>query len=147
MDSQISVQVIWTSGSHIAFGTFERDYDERPTLPSTDPTAGALPTEVLQATASMFGLLSATVRLHILWLLSQSDCDVGTLADETEESVATVSHHLGKLKVAGLVRDRRHGKHRVYSVADNHVVGIVLSAVDTQLAIAHPTPRIERIPG
>jgi DNA-binding transcriptional ArsR family regulator len=81
----------------------------------------------------MFALLSATVRLHILWLLASGDRDVGTLADETSQSVATVSHHLGKLKLAGLVRARRVGKRQVYVVADAHVVDIVRLAIGQRL--------------
>jgi DNA-binding transcriptional ArsR family regulator len=62
----------------------------------------------------MFGMLSATVRLNILWLLSSEDLDVSTLATMIGETPATTSHHLGKLKLAGLVNVRRQGKHRVY---------------------------------
>ncbi|MFJ9782717.1 ArsR/SmtB family transcription factor [Amycolatopsis sp. NPDC101161] len=95
------------------------------------PDPDALPPDLLQDAATTFGLLSATVRLHLLWLLAQGDRDVGTLADETGQSVATVSHHLGKLKLAGLVRARRHGKHQIHSIDDPQVAGIV------QLAIRH----------
>ena len=96
-------------------------------MPKTQPAVSAepLPPRLLQDTASMFALLSATVRLHILWLLASGDRDVGTLADETGQSVATVSHHLSKLKLAGLVRARRVGKRQVYVVADTHVVEVV----------------------
>ena len=104
-------------------------------MPKTQPAVSAepLPPRLLQDTASMFALLSATVRLHILWLLASGDRDVGTLADETGQSVATVSHHLGKLKLAGLVRARREGKRQVYVVADTHVVEVVRLAIGQQL--------------
>jgi DNA-binding transcriptional ArsR family regulator len=92
-----------------------------------------LPPRLLQDTASMFALLSATVRLHILWLLASGDRDVGTLADATGQSVATVSHHLGKLKLAGLVRARRVGKRQVYVVADAHIVDVVRLAIGRRL--------------
>jgi len=82
----------------------------------------------------MFALLSATVRLHILWLLASGDRDVGTLADETGQSVATVSHHLSKLKLAGLVRARRVGKRQVYVVADTLVVAVVRLVIGQRLA-------------
>jgi DNA-binding transcriptional ArsR family regulator len=104
-------------------------------VPKTQPAVSAepLPPRLLQDTASMFALLSATVRLHILWLLASGDRDVGTLADETGQSVATVSHHLGKLKLAGLVRARREGKRQVYVVADTHVVEVVRLAIGQRL--------------
>jgi len=60
----------------------------------------------------MFGILSATMRLNILWLLSNEDLDVSTLATRVGETAATISHHVGKLKLAGLVDVRRQGKHR-----------------------------------
>src|ERR1700737_3502674 len=94
-------------------------------MPETHATADELPPRPLQDAASMFALLSATVRLHILWLLAGGDRDVGTLADMTGQSVATVSHHLGKLRLAGVVRAQRVGKRQVYVVADPRVVGVV----------------------
>jgi DNA-binding transcriptional ArsR family regulator len=104
----------------------------------TDTAAGAvtaepLPPWLLQDTASMFALLSATVRLHILWLLASGDRDVGTLADETGQSVAAVSQHLSKLKLSGLVRARGEGKRQVYVVADTHVVEVVRLAIGQRL--------------
>jgi DNA-binding transcriptional ArsR family regulator len=65
--------------------------------------------ELLEETAGMFAMLSVTVRLHIVWLLAAGDRDVGTLAEETGQTFATVSHHLSKLKLAGFVRARRRG--------------------------------------
>jgi DNA-binding transcriptional ArsR family regulator len=81
----------------------------------------------------MFGLLSATVRLHILWLLAGGDRDVGTLAEETGHNVAAISHHLAKLKLAGLVRAQRSGKRQIYVVADTHIVEVVRLAVGQRL--------------
>jgi len=86
----------------------------------------------------MFGLLSATVRLHLLWELVNGERDVGTLAAATEQSVATVSHHLGKLKLAGVVEGRRHGKRIVYVLSDPHVATIVRMAIEQRLETAAP---------
>ena len=89
----------------------------------------SLDAAVLQDTAATFGLLSATVRLHLLWLLAAGEQDVGSLAEAVGQSVATVSHHLGKLRLAGLVRARREGKRQVYVADDPRVVEIVRTAV------------------
>jgi DNA-binding transcriptional ArsR family regulator len=89
-----------------------------------------LPPRLLQDTASLFALLSATVRLHILWLLASGGRDVGTLASKTGQSVATTSHHLGKLKLAGLVRAERHGKRQVYVATDALVSEIIRLTID-----------------
>ena len=104
-------------------------------------TGDRLPPRVLQDTASMFALLSATVRLHILWLLAVGDRDVGTLAQETGQSVATVSHHLGKLKLAGLVCAHRHGKHHVYVAADPSVLEVIQLAIGGHLEKSQPRGR------
>jgi DNA-binding transcriptional ArsR family regulator len=97
------------------------------------PIDQPLSARVLQDTASMFGLLSATVRLQILWQLASGDHDVTTLAAATGHSVATVSNHLSKLKLAGIVQARRQGKRQVYIAADSHAIEVVRLAVGQRL--------------
>lgn len=104
-------------------------------MPDASHPAEPLPAPLLQDTASMFALLSAAVRLHILWRLADGDCDVGTLAQHTGQSMATVSHHLGKLKLAGLVEARRQGKRQVYVVADSQIVEVVRTAIGQRLEL------------
>jgi DNA-binding transcriptional ArsR family regulator len=99
---------------------------------------------VLQDTASLFGLLSATVRLHILWLLDGGEQDVGTLADKTGQSVATVSHHLGKLKLAGLVRAQRQGKRQVYVATDDSALAVIREAVNAHQPAARAVDAVRR---
>jgi DNA-binding transcriptional ArsR family regulator len=94
------------------------------------PDPEPLSPELLQDAAATFGLLSASVRLHLMWLLTEAEQDVGTLAEATGQSVATVSHHLGKLKLAGLVRARRSGKRQIHYVDDPHVAHLVRLAID-----------------
>ena len=103
-----------------------------PKNPATATTA-PLSARLLQDPASMFALLSATVRLHILWKLTHGDRDVGTLAATTGQSLATVSHHLSKLKLAGVVHAHRHGKRMVYVIADPDVAAVVRLAIDRRL--------------
>ena len=81
----------------------------------------------------MFALLSASVRLHILWELSYGGRDVGTLAATTGQSLATVSHHLSKLKLAGVVEARRKGKRMVYGIADPRAVAVVRLVINERL--------------
>jgi DNA-binding transcriptional ArsR family regulator len=102
----------------------------------TDTAAGDeayLSPEMLQDMAGTFGLLASTMRLHIVWVLACGECDVGTIAGRVGGSVPTVSHHLAKLKLAGLVRSRREGRHQVYLVDDPHIVTIVRQMVDRML--------------
>ena len=113
-----------------------------PTARRGDEPAKLLDPELLQDTAGMFAMLATPVRVHILWLLAHGDQDVGTLAENTGQSLATVSHHLGKLKLAGLVRDQRDGKRRVYVTTDAHVVDLVLGVIQRRLDAQ--TPRVRR---
>lgn len=94
----------------------------------------ALDAEVLQDVAATFAMLATPVRVHLLWLLAEEGRDVGTLAEETGQSLATVSHHLIKLKLAGLVRDQRDGKRRIYVIDDPHVVELLQAGVEARLA-------------
>lgn len=81
--------------------------------------------EVLQEAASTFGMLAATVRLHIVWLLAQGERDVTSLAEVTGTTAQVVSQHLAKLRLAGLVHSRREGRRQVYLVDDYHLVIVV----------------------
>ena len=93
------------------------------------PPAGEPARPQLQAAAATFDLLSAPTRLHLMWLLARSDYDVGTLAARTGATVALVSQHLAKLRLAGLVKGRREGTFVYYSAADNHVRGLLAQAL------------------
>jgi DNA-binding transcriptional ArsR family regulator len=88
-----------------------------------------LPAEVLQQAAATFGLLASTMRLNIVWVLAHGETDVGTLAELTGGSVQAVSQHLAKLKLAGLVRSRREGRHQVYLVDDPQLTQLVQQMV------------------
>lgn len=86
---------------------------------------GALSAERADAIAGLFGILAATVRVQILWQLASGDRDVGTLAEELAQTVPAVSHHLAKLRMAGLVRARRAGQRQVYQLTDRAVIDLI----------------------
>jgi DNA-binding transcriptional ArsR family regulator len=90
------------------------------------------PAEALQSAAAAFGLLASTMRLHIVWILSQSECDVTGLADRIGATLPAVSQHLAKLKLAGLVQSRREGRRQVYLVDDPDIVTVVRVMVGQQ---------------
>jgi DNA-binding transcriptional ArsR family regulator len=100
---------------------------------SPAPSLAGTPLEdgLLQDAAATFGILAATARLQIVWLLADAERDVSTLAREIGQSISAVSQHLAKLKLAGLVRVRRDGRRSIYIVDDPHLVDIV------QLAVSH----------
>jgi len=101
----------------------------------------------LDAAARTLALLVAPVRLHLVWLATNGEHDVGTLAERTGVSIATASQHLGKLRLAGLISVRRDGRRHIYTVDDPHVVTLVEQifehiAPDGSLA-PDPPPRVK----
>jgi DNA-binding transcriptional ArsR family regulator len=108
--------------------------------PTAEPTRPQL-----QAAGATFDLLSAPTRLHLMWLLARRDYDVGSLAARTGATVALVSQHLAKLRLAGLVTARRDGRRHIYAVEDPHVLTLIDQifahiAPDGSLAPDPPTP-------
>lgn len=111
-----------------------------------DDEAVQLTAPQLRAAADTFALLSTPTRLHLAWLLARHEYDVGTLAEHTGATVAAVSQHLAKLRIAGLVTARREGRRQIYAVEDPHVLTLVAQifdhiAPDGSLAPDPPTPR------
>lgn len=67
-------------------------------------------------------------RRRILRLLWETELSAGDLAGEFDVSWPAISQHLGVLKDAGLIRERRDGRHRLYS-ADSETVGLLESVL------------------
>ena len=74
----------------------------------------------MQDYVTVFKALSDGTRLRILWLLSKSGTElcVCEIMDSLEVSQYNVSRHLGVLKNAGLVRERKEGKWVFYFLRD-----------------------------
>jgi DNA-binding transcriptional ArsR family regulator len=86
---------------------------------------GPIPEDRLQDAAAVFGMLAATARLRILWLLAQGERDVGSLAAAVGHSVPAVSQHLPELELAGLVRAHEDGRRHIYAIADPDIADLV----------------------
>ncbi|OJZ66927.1 ArsR/SmtB family transcription factor [Mycolicibacterium diernhoferi] len=79
----------------------------------------------LDAASETFRMLADPIRLHLLWLLTQGEADVSTLAEATGGSRTSVSQHLAKLRFARLVDTRRDGRRVVYRLRDGHLGRLV----------------------
>lgn len=64
----------------------------------------------------MLKALADESRLQIVFLLSEGEISVGSLAEKVELGEPTVSHHLARLREAGLVTLRAAGNQRYYSL-------------------------------
>ncbi|MFG1697241.1 ArsR/SmtB family transcription factor [Nonomuraea sp. NPDC049309] len=84
----------------------------------------------LRSAAETFSLLASPVRLQLMWLITHDSYDVSTLATHVGISIATVSQHLGKLRLAGLITARRDGRRMLYAVEDPHVITLIRQIFD-----------------
>ncbi len=70
--------------------------------------------EELGRLGDLFRLLGDRTRLSILQVLSGGETNVGALCKLLKLPQPTVSHHLGLLRVSGLIDNRRAGKQVFY---------------------------------
>jgi ArsR family transcriptional regulator len=70
----------------------------------------------LEATSELLRLFSDPTRVRLLSLVAHEELSVAELTGVTRLSQSRVSTHLGRLKEAGLVRDRREGASCFYSL-------------------------------
>lgn len=104
------------SGAH---GSQERDEGER-----------------LAVAAEVLGLLADRTRLALLQRLAQGEADVTTLTESCGVARPSVSQHLARLRLAGLVVTRKDGRRVIYALRHGHLRRLVdeaLNVADHQL--------------
>lgn len=89
----------------------------------------------LAATSSMLTLFADPTRVRLMALLAREELSVAELTQITELAQSRVSTHLGKLREAGLLTDRRQGASTFYraSAAMSDAARAVWTLVETQL--------------
>ena len=86
--------------------------------------------ETLFELSDLFKLFGDTTRIKILYLLFEKElcvCDIAALLNMTQSAI---SHQLKTLKHSKLVKFRREGKIVFYTLADNHVKGIIAKGME-----------------
>lgn len=102
----------------------------RASLPRRDVVAG---------TTRLFAVLADPTRLRIVAALRERElcvCDVAAVVGQSESAV---SHHLKLLREQRIVRDRKDGRRRYYTLDDEHVrelLGLAISHVEHANAVA-----------
>jgi DNA-binding transcriptional ArsR family regulator len=71
----------------------------------------------LEQLTNLFRLLSDKTRLNIVMLLAQGERNVSSLCSELQLPQPTVSHHLGLLRMNGIIGNRRAGKQVFYTLS------------------------------
>ena len=80
--------------------------------------------------AKIYRALGDPSRLRIIYVLSKSPlcvCDIATLLDMTQSSI---SHHLRILRDLNLVKFKKEGKLVIYSLDDEHVLGLFEEGIE-----------------
>lgn len=83
----------------------------------------------LDVAVQTFALLADRTRLGIVWHLRNGELNVNEIANRVAKSPATVSQHLSKLRLAGIVQTRRDGNFIHYSLSDSHIGEVVEDAL------------------
>jgi transcriptional regulator, arsR family len=80
-----------------------------------------LEAETIDSLSKLFKVLGDPTRIKILWALNVHDLCVLDICEALGMTKSAVSHQLGTLKEAKLVKARREGKEVYYSLDDEHV--------------------------
>jgi DNA-binding transcriptional ArsR family regulator len=124
-----------------------RAHDDVATAGASQQPVGA---ERLLVAAEVLGLLADPTRLQLLRLLATGEQDVTTLAGQVTASRSSVSQHLGRLRLAGLVQARRDGRRMLYRTTSDHLSALVDEALEfadhTVRGIPHHL-RVDEAPG
>jgi len=75
--------------------------------------------------AKIFKALADPIRLEILQLLREGEKCVCEIVLQLEIAQPLVSRHLKILKDCGLVKDRKYGNRRIYSVTDPRIFNVI----------------------
>jgi DNA-binding transcriptional ArsR family regulator/precorrin-6B methylase 2 len=71
----------------------------------------------LASASDLFGLFAEPTRVRLLRVLAEHELSVAELVTVTDVPQSSVSTHLGKLREAGLVRDRKDGTSTYYTLS------------------------------
>lgn len=86
--------------------------------------------KIISDTSEILKALSDPTRLRIVLALAKEELCVCDLSALTNVSVSAVSHQLRLLRELSLVRYRKQGKMAYYTLDDEHINGIVASAIE-----------------
>lgn len=81
--------------------------------------------------AGVMAALASPWRIQIVRLLADEELDVSDIAERLGLSVANTSHHLGRLRSAGLVMSRRDGTRIANRLAGPQVLGLCAAACES----------------
>jgi DNA-binding transcriptional ArsR family regulator len=84
----------------------------------------------LSVAVEVLGLLADRTRLALLRRLGEGEADVTTLTEASGATRTSVSQHLARLRLAGLVSTRKEGRRVVYRLGHGHLRRLVDEALN-----------------
>ena len=94
--------------------------------------------EELSQVSDVFKQISDESRIRIFWLLCHCEACVTNLSAMMEMTSPAVSHHLSRLKAAGLVISRREGKEVYYRAAETKQAQLLHRMIEDMVEITCP---------
>ncbi|OIK26297.1 metalloregulator ArsR/SmtB family transcription factor [Streptomyces malaysiense] len=97
--------------------------------------------ERIAVAVEVLGLLADRTRLALLRRLGEGEADVTTLTAATGATRTSVSQHLARLRLSGLVTTRKEGRRVVYGLRHGHLRRLVdeaLNVADHQIGHLPP---------
>ena len=95
----------------------------------TQADATELPADQVALAVEVFRMLADGTRIQILWALIDRELPVNDLAARVGKAAPSVSQHLAKLRMAGLVRSRREGNQIFYQLENDHVRRLIVDGI------------------
>ncbi|WP_433505783.1 ArsR/SmtB family transcription factor [Pseudonocardia halophobica] len=109
-------------------------------IAAASPVREPLDADVVALAADVLRQLGDATRFHLLGLLAEGQQDVTTLTARVAASRSSVSQHLGRLRLAGLVGARREGRRMVYRLTSDHVRRLVEETYAFAEHVGHRIP-------
>ena len=92
----------------------------------------------MRAVSDLFKEISASTPIRIFLLLCHCEECVINISAMMDMSAPAVSHHLARLRSAGLIVSRREGKEVYYRAADSRAAQLMHRMIEDMMEIACP---------
>jgi DNA-binding transcriptional ArsR family regulator len=86
--------------------------------------------DVFFQVSEYFRVLGDQTRAKIIWALHENELCVCDLANVLDMTKSAISHQLGILRRANLVKFRREGKNVFYALSDDHVRRMIEAGIE-----------------
>lgn len=106
---------------------------------ATVESSHSVEADQLAVAAEVLSHLADPTRLHLLHLL-RTEHDVSSLTQRVAASRSSVSQHLARLRLAGLVTTRRDGRRMCYRITSDHLSTLVDEALGYADHTVHDIP-------